>query len=181
MFGIRRRAAASARPSAGFSQGTDVQSLVTRGTVQPRGIEGSSSRNTCRVETSMVETEALAVSPVASSASTTSTSRPGSFRSRLIRTRSSGGLVKAWRTSTRVGGSAIAAACQSWATTRGERLCIGVPGRPFGSQRTSNSIKSTPTSTARWKLATVLPGTRASAPLWPILSGPVSAGEANMG
>ena len=115
----------------------------------------------------IVETIARPTRSRSCRARTSSSSRPTSFRSQSISTRSSGGSVNASSASARVRRGREAASRQSWAITSGERERAGRFGLPSGSQRTSNSIISTPTSTARSKLATVLPVTSAAAPLWP--------------
>ncbi len=71
------------------------------------------------------------------------------------------------------------AAPQSWATRMGPAPFAGPAGavrqsdpsaKSSGGRSTSNSIASTPTSTAAWKLSIELPGTIASAPLCPTRS-----------
>ncbi len=112
-------------------------------------------------------------------AATTSSSRPPTLRSRSKRSRSSGGRVSASRPCSQ--GSAVRAerrrpsrgrSAAAWSTVPGPRgrvaPVVGARSKSERGRRTSNSIASTPASTAAAKLSSVLPGAIASAPLWPI-------------
>ena len=74
------------------------------------------------VYSSIVETIARSIRPRSRSASTISSSRPGSLMSRSISTRSSGGSRKASSASVSASGVRRSASCQSWATTSGAPL-----------------------------------------------------------